>query len=326
MSCSRRLRSSPLSATSSESKVDLVTTLPFTPSPVTSARKAWFLALRPKTLPAAVIPVLVGAACAFHAGTLAFGVMAICLTCSLLLQIASNFANDVFDFEKGTDTAQRVGPARAVAQGWISPRQMKHAVVFTLLAAAVSGSYLVWLGGWPLFSLGLLALICAVAYTAGPYPLGYNGLGDVCVFFFFGPVAVCGTAYLNSGRIPPQAWWASVAIGALTTAILVVNNVRDEATDRTTGKRTLAVRWGRDAGVIEYAGLLGAAYLVPMGLFASGLSGATVLMPLITAPLALARLKELRGRRGPSLNQTLAQTAQLLVAFGALLTLGIALG
>lgn len=303
-----------------------MTTLPFTPSPVTSLRKAWFLALRPKTLPAAVIPVLVGAACVFQSGALIWSVTAVCLTCSLLLQVASNFANDVFDFEKGTDTAERVGPARAVAQGWISPRQMKQAVVLTLIAAALSGSYLVWLGGWPFVSLGLLALVCAVAYTAGPYPLGYNGLGDVCVFFFFGPVAVCGTAYLNAGHVPPQAWWAAVSIGALTTAILVVNNVRDEATDRTTGKRTLAVRWGRDAGVVEYAALLTAAFLVPMGLLATGQAGPIVLLPLLTAPLAATRLKELRSRRGPSLNQTLAQTAQLLVLFGALLAAGLALG
>lgn len=304
----------------------IVTTVPFTPSPVTGARRAWFLALRPKTLPAAVIPVLVGAACAFREGSLVWSITAVCLTCSLLLQIASNFANDVFDFEKGTDTAERVGPARAVARGWISPRQMKRAVVLTLLAAALSGSYLVWLGGWPLFSLGLLALICAVAYTAGPYPLGYNGLGDVCVFFFFGPVAVCGTDYLNTGRVSPQAWWAAVAVGALTTAILVVNNVRDEATDRTTGKRTLAVRWGRDAGVVEYAGLLAAAFVVPIGLLATGLAKPAVLLPLLTAPLAVLRLKELRSRRGPSLNQTLAQTAQLLVLFGLLLAAGLALG
>lgn len=291
-----------------------------------STTRAWFLALRPKTLPAAVIPVLVGAACAFRAGSLSWVKTAVCVACSLLLQIASNFANDVFDFEKGTDTPERIGPARAVAQGWITPTQMKRAVVATLLAATLTGSYLVWLGGWPLFSLGVLALVCAVAYTAGPFPLGYNGLGDVCVFFFFGPVAVCGTAYLNAGLVPSTAWWCSVAVGALTTAILVVNNVRDEATDRLTGKRTLAVRWGRRAGVIEYAVLLAGAYTMPLVLLALGLATWPVLLPALTLPLALRRLAELSANRGPSLNRTLARTAQLLVLFGAFFTAGLTFG
>lgn len=202
---------------------------------------------------------------------------------------------------------------------------MKRAVLLTLAAAALTGSYLVWLGGWPMFWLGVLALTCAVAYTAGPFPLGYNGLGDVCVFFFFGPVAVCGTAYLNSGTVPVQAWFGAVAVGALTTAILVVNNVRDEGTDRLTGKRTLAVRWGRKAGVVEYAMLLGSAYSMPLVLFGFGYASWTVLLPLASAPLAIYRLSEVRSTQGPRLNQTLAGTAQLLVVFGALLALGIVL-
>ncbi len=295
-------------------------------SPVMSPAKAWFLAIRPKTLPAAVIPVAVGAACATRVGTLSWMNTTLCVACSLLLQITSNFANDVFDFEKGTDTAERVGPARAVAQGWITPRQMKRAMVGTLFGAAVTGSYLVWLGGWPMFALGLCALLCAVAYTAGPYPLGYNGLGDLCVFFFFGPVAVCGTAYLNTGTVPPEAWLGALAVGALTTAILVVNNVRDEATDRVTGKRTLAVRWGRSAGVTEYAGLLVGAYVAPLVLLSGNLVSWPVLLPLLTAPLGFRLLRELQTRRGPALNATLGRTAQLLVFFGALLSVGLAFG
>lgn len=288
--------------------------------------KAWFLALRPKTLPAAVVPVLVGAACAFRAGAVSWVNTAICVACSLLLQIASNFANDVFDFEKGSDTQQRVGPARAVAQGWITPAQMKRAVLVTLAAAAIAGSYLVYLGGWPLFWLGALALVCAVAYTAGPFPLGYNGLGDVCVFFFFGPVAVCGTAYLNSGFVPLQAWLAAIPIGALTTAILVVNNVRDEATDRLTGKRTLAVRWGRRAGVVEYAVLLAAAYAMPLVLVLGGLVAWPVVLPLATAPIGLRLTQQLQTRRGPTLNLTLAGTARLLALFGVLFGIGLTFG
>lgn len=285
--------------------------------------KAWFLALRPKTLPAALVPVVVGAASAQRVGAISWSTTVVCLTCSLLLQIASNFANDVFDFEKGSDTAERVGPARAVAQGWITPAQMRRGVLVALLGAASAGIYLVWLGGWVLFGLGILALVCAVAYTAGPFPLGYNGLGDVCVFLFFGPVAVCGTTYLNVGSIPSSAWWSAIAIGALTTAILVVNNVRDEATDRVAGKRTLAVRWGRASGVAEYGALLALAYVSPLFLvFVDGLRW-PLLAPLVTLPLGVRLCLQVHRRRGAALNQTLAATAQLLVLFGALLALGL---
>lgn len=292
------------------------------PSPL----RVWAAALRPKTLPAAVVPVLVGVACAHRLGLVSWDVTLTCLIVSLCLQVASNFANDVFDFEKGADTPDRVGPARAVAQGWIAPQAMKTAVGVALAGAALAGSYLVWLGGWPMLALGALALICAVAYTAGPFPLGYNGLGDICVFFFFGPVAVCGTTFLNAQTVSLVAWIGAAAIGALTTAVLVVNNVRDEATDRRTGKRTLAVRLGRTGGILEYAALLGLAYLTPLLLLTIGGIGWWVLLPWLSLPLAVRLFLELRGRQGPALNQTLARTAQLLVWFGLLLSAGIVLG
>src|SRR5690606_39643433 len=165
---------------------------------------------------------------------------------------------------------------------------------------------------------GAVAVVCAVAWTAGVLPLGYNGLCVVCVFFFFGPVAVCGTAYLNAGFVPLQAWFAAIPIGALTTAILVVNNVRDEATDRLTGKRTLAVRWGRRAGVVEYAVLIAAAYAMPFVLLIGGLVAWPVVLPLLTAPLGLRLTKQLQTRRGQLLHLTLAGTARLLALFGLL--------
>lgn len=302
-----------------------MTSVPQAYPPPLPPLKAWFLALRPKTLPAAVVPVFVGAASAHRVGTISWSTTAMCLTCSLLLQIASNFANDVFDFEKGTDTDARVGPARAVAQGWITPAQMRRGVLFALLGAAAAGSYLVWLGGWVLLGLGVLALVCAVAYTAGPFPLGYNGLGDVCVFAFFGPVAVCGTTYLNVGNVSGSTWWAAIAIGALTTAILVVNNVRDEATDRLSGKRTLAVRWGRASGVVEYGVLLAIAYVSPLLLVFVDALRWPVLAPLLTLPIGVRLCRQVHRRRGAALNQTLAATAQLLVLFGLLLALGLAI-
>jgi 1,4-dihydroxy-2-naphthoate octaprenyltransferase len=276
------------------------------PSPI----RVWGAALRPKTLPAAVVPVLVGVACAHRLGWVSWHVTLTCLTVSLCLQVASNFANDVFDFEKGADTPDRVGPARAVAQGWIAPSAMKAAVAVALAGAALAGSYLVWIGGWPMLALGALALICAVAYTAGPFPLGYNGLGDICVFFFFGPVAVCGTTFLNTRAVSPVAWMASAAIGALTTAVLVVNNVRDEAT----------------GGILEYAALLGLAYLTPLLLLTVASLGPWVFLPWLSLPLALRLVSELGTLQGPALNRTLARTAQLLVWFGLLLGVGIVLG
>ena len=290
------------------------------PSAAVPIYRAWWLAMRPKTLPAAAIPVLVGAGCALSVGHINWVTTSVAMMCALLLQIGSNFANDVFDFEKGADTELRVGPARAVAQGWVEPATMKRAMWLVLTLAFVLGLYLTLVGGWLFLALGLAALVSAVAYTGGPYPLGYNGLGDVFVFFFFGPVAVCGTALLNAGYVPAIAWWLALPVGALTTGILVVNNVRDVETDLQAGKRTLVVRLGRNAGVAQYAFLLALAYAVPSVAWLAGHANAWILLPWLSLPLALRRLHELHTSRGTTLNQTLAGTAQLLVIFGLLLS------
>ncbi len=243
---------------------------------------------------------------------------------ALLLQIGSNLANDVYDHEKGADTDERVGPTRAVAAGWISPRAMKRAMALVFAVALGVGVYLTLAVGPVIVAIGLCSIVCAIAYTGGPYPLGYNGLGELFVMLFFGFVAVCGTAYVNLGSVPELAVWASVPVGALASAILVVNNVRDEETDRKTGKRTLIVRLGRLAGLVEYAALLFIAYAVPLLLVARGLAGWPALAPLLTLPLALRLMRQLIVERGASLNATLARTAQLLLVYGALASAGLA--
>lgn len=288
--------------------------------------RRWWLAARPKTLPAAATPVLVGSACAHVAGGFQAGPALAALLGALLLQIAANFANDVFDFEKGADTAARLGPARAVQAGWISAAAMRRALWLVLLLSLVVGVYLVSVAGPVLVAIGLASIAGAVAYTAGPYPLGYHGLGDVAVFVFFGLVAVGGTTFVQLGHVTELAWLTAIAVGCLTTAILVVNNVRDAATDVLANKGTLVVRFGRGFGLVEYHLLLLVAFAVPLWLFASGRYSAWSLLPLLSLPLAVDLSRRVRRETGPALNGVLAHTARLLLCFGVLLCLGLTLG
>jgi len=286
----------------------------------------WWLAARPKTLPAAATPVVVGSACAYASGGFRAGPALGALVGALLLQVAANLANDVFDFEKGADTAARVGPTRVVQAGWVSPAAMRRALLVVLAVAVAVGAYLVSVAGPLLILIGLCCVLAAVAYTGGPYPLGYHGLGDVCVFLFFGVVAVAGTTFVQLGHVPRLAWLSAVPVGCLATNILVVNNVRDAETDAKAGKRTLAVRFGRAFGVLEYRVLLLSAYLVPLYLALAGALGAWALLPWLSSPLAIRLAARVERERGPVLNATLAHTAQLLFLFGMLLSLAIVLG
>jgi 1,4-dihydroxy-2-naphthoate octaprenyltransferase len=228
------------------------------------ALRAWILAARPRTLTAAAAPVLVGTGLAAHHGVMAVGPAAAALVGALLIQIGTNLANDYYDFVRGGDTAERVGPVRVTQAGLIPPATVKRAMVLVLAAALVPGAYLVWVGGWPILAIGLASLACAVLYTGGPFPLAYHGLGDVFVFVFFGLVAVGGTYWVQARAWPSDALLAGAALGALSTAILAVNNLRDIETDARAGKRTLAVRIGRGGTRIEYALLLSIAALVPL--------------------------------------------------------------
>jgi 1,4-dihydroxy-2-naphthoate octaprenyltransferase len=288
--------------------------------------RAWVLACRPATLTAAVAPVAVGSACAAAAGHFRAGPALAALAGAVLLQIGANLANDVYDFEKGADRADRLGPTRAVAGGLLSAAHVRAGMVIAFLLATIVGVYLAWSAGPAVVVIGVASIAAAVAYTAGPWPLGYHGLGDLFVLAFFGFVAVCGTVFTQIGAVPALAWCAALPVGALATAVLVVNNVRDRETDACAGKRTLAVRFGRRAAEWEYVALLAVAYAVPVLLFATGQARAAVLLPLVTAPFAVALARQLRARSGRALNATLAATARLLLGHAALFAVGLAAG
>ncbi len=279
--------------------------------------RTWLLAARPKTLPAAVAPVVVGTAIAAADGGFYFPAALTAFAVALLLQIGANLANDVFDFRRGADI-NRLGPVRVTQSGLIPPQRVLLATGLVLGAAMLVGVYLVWRGGWPILFLGLLAILSALAYTGGPAPLGYHGLGDLFVFLFFGAVAVAGTAYVQTQELTRLAVAASVPVGCLATAILVVNNLRDVETDRVAGKRTLAVRLGAPATRLEYALLLAAAYLTPPLLWLTDLISAWWWLPWLTLPLAAALVRRVARETGPALNARLAGTARLQLLFGLL--------
>jgi 1,4-dihydroxy-2-naphthoate octaprenyltransferase len=285
----------------------------------------WVSAARLRTLPAAVVPVVVGTAVARAVGHVAWGPAFAALAGSVAIQIGTNFANDVFDAEKGADGPDRIGPVRAVAAGLISAGAMKRAMILAFAIATAFGAYLASVGGWPIVAIGLASIASGIAYTGGPWPLGYHGLGDLFVFVFFGLVAVCGTAYIQLGAVPCLAVWAAVPVGALATAIIVVNNLRDRATDVRVGKRTLAVRLGRTGALVEYATLLVASYAVSGGLAATQ-HDAWLLLPLLSLPLAVSRMRALvRAVSGPEFNACLAATGQLLLTYGVLFAVGLSL-
>jgi 1,4-dihydroxy-2-naphthoate octaprenyltransferase len=287
--------------------------------------RAWLLACRPATLTAALAPVLVGTAVAFASGARRVGPAIAALVGAMLIQIATNLANDVYDHEKGADTAERKGPVRAAQSGLLTPRALRVGLALTVALAVVPGLYLASVAGYPIVVVGVVSILAGVAYTAGPYPLGYHGLGDVFVFVFFGLVAVTGTAFVELGAIPRLAWPGAVSVGALATAVLVVNNVRDRETDVGAGKRTLAVRFGRAAGVAEYVGLLVLAHLSSFAAIA-WLRSPWAVLPLATVPIA-ARLARTvaRATDGPTMNQALARTARLVLVHAALFSIAVVL-
>ncbi len=294
-------------------------------------RRAWLLAARPATLPAAIGPVLVGLGAALAVGAAFRPDTALgCLAVALLLQVAANLSNDLSDFERGADTPERLGPVRAAAAGLLSPSDLRRGIALVVIAAGVVGLYLVAVGGPVLLVVGAAAIVAAIAYTGGPWPYGYRGLGEVFVFAFFGLVAVAGTAYLQAGLVDPLFIWAAVPMGALVTAILVVNNLRDIPTDRTAGKRTLAVTFGEGFAKAEYVALLALAAAVPIGLATSGAVGPAVLLPLLASPLALAPVREVVATGGDRdrrlLNPVLRATARLSLAAGVLFAVGLAIG
>jgi 1,4-dihydroxy-2-naphthoate octaprenyltransferase len=292
-------------------------------SPTPGGLQVWLLAARPRTLPVALAPVLVGTALALAEGAARALPAVAALLGALLLQVGANFANDLFDSEKGADGDDRIGPPRAMQLGLVSARQMRFAIGCSFGAAALLGAYLVFVGGWPIVAIGLASIAAGLAYTGGPFPFGYRGLGDIAVFLFFGPVAVAGSHYVQVLSASWLALAASLPIGALATAILVVNNLRDIDSDARVGKRTLAVRIGPRATRFEYAGLLTFAYAMVPGFWLLGFASPWVTLPLSTLPWALRLARRIAASSdGPGLNQALADTARLTLAFSLLFSIG----
>lgn len=258
-------------------------------------------------------------------GTFHFGPAMAALICALLIQIGTNLANDVFDFKKGTDTEERTGPLRVTQAGLLTPEQVLRGTAAVFILAFIIGLYLIKVGGWPILLVGVLSILSGLAYTGGPYPLGYNGLGDIFVFIFFGPVAVCGTYYVQALSLDWHVFVASVPMGLLTTAILVVNNLRDLPTDRKAGKKTLAVRLGKKATQMEYWLLVAVSFAVPLILWLGGLASYWMLLPLLAVPWAIPLIRDIYTKQGAPLNMTLAGTGKLELLYGIGYSLGYVL-
>lgn len=285
----------------------------------------WVSAARLRTLPAAVAPVVVGSAVAGHDGRFEPAAAALCLAFALLVQVGTNFANDYYDFLHGADNASRVGPRRAVASGLVAPRVMRAAMIVVFAVAFLMGLGLIHWGGPWMLAIGVASILCGIAYTGGPWPLGYHGLGDIFVFVFFGLVAVVTTYFVQAGSISAHAVLAAVPIGLLAANLLLVNNYRDLETDAAAHKRTLVVRFGRRYARTQYALSLCAAFGVPVVFKATGY-GWWCLLPFLAVPMALSHFRRLvTGRTPAEYVSLLGDTGKLLAVYAALFAAGVLL-
>jgi 1,4-dihydroxy-2-naphthoate polyprenyltransferase len=288
------------------------------------ALRIWLMAARVRTLPAAVAPVLVGTSIAVQQGVFRPGAFVAALLGALLIQVGTNLANDYSDARRGADAEDRVGPVRVTAGGLVPPRQVLVATYVTFGLAVLCGLYLVAVAGIELLFVGIASIAAGVLYTGGPRPYGYEGLGELFVFLFFGIVAVTGSAFAQLEVWPREAFVLAVPVGLLAAAILVVNNIRDIDSDRRAGKRTLAVRLGRDRARTIYALMVYGAYLLAPLPWLFGSLGPWLLLPWLTLPLAVRLVRSVRRHAdGPTLNEALAQTGMLQLAFGVLLSAGV---
>jgi 1,4-dihydroxy-2-naphthoate polyprenyltransferase len=285
----------------------------------------WILAARPKTLTAAIAPVVVGTTIAIHDNKFNYIAFLIALFCSLLIQIGTNFTNDLFDFLKGTDKKGRLGPARTVASGLLSVSEMKTGIICAFGTAFLLGLYLVYTGGSNVLLIGVASILAGIAYTAGPFPLAYNGLGDIFVFLFFGCVGTVGTYYVQAHEVSAFVFWASVPVGALVTNILVINNFRDLEGDKESGKNTLAVLFGARFSQIQYLFFLIISYAVLVVVYITFKRSAFVFLPLLSLPLSIKLVRMIYTLKGKDLNKTLALTGKLSGLYALLFALGILL-
>jgi 1,4-dihydroxy-2-naphthoate octaprenyltransferase len=287
--------------------------------------QSWNLASRPRTLPAALVPVMVGSALAIYHGIFFPAYSIVALLCSILIQIGTNFTNDLYDYLKGTDTKERKGPLRVLASGLISVKEMKWGIFFVFFTTFLLGLYLVYSVGWIILWIGIFSIIEGLAYTAGPFPLAYNGLGDLFVFIFFGIVGTVGTYYLHAQQFSFLAFLISLPVGALITNILIVNNYRDIEEDKTAGKNTLAVLLGKDFSRYEYVFFILVSFFIPYLLHFKYEFNIWIFLPYITLPLAITLVKMIYVLTGTQLNKTLELSAKFSALYGLLLSIGIIL-
>ena len=287
--------------------------------------RAYLLAIRPRTLTAAIIPVAVGSALAARDQVFAPLPALVALLGALLIQAGTNLVNDAWDFRRGADTGARLGPVRVTQRGLLTAEAVLRAAWVCFGAATLAGLYLTWVGGLPIFAIGLASIAAAYLYTGGPYPLAYRGLGDAFVLLFFGFVAVTGTYYLQAQRVSVLALIASVPVGLSAVALLAVNNLRDRDTDAAADKRTLVVRFGARFGRAEYFAAVGVALLIPLSLFALGHLGPWALLVLLSTPFLVRPLTLVFQETGASLNAALHQTALWQLVFGTSFALALGL-
>jgi 1,4-dihydroxy-2-naphthoate octaprenyltransferase len=289
--------------------------------------RIWFMAARVRTLPAAVAPVLVGTALAVaETDHLRVGAFVAALLGAIFIQVGTNLSNDYSDARRGADTEDRLGPVRVTAGGLVPPRQVLIATYVSFGLAVLCGIYLVAVAGWVILLIGAASILAGVLYTGGPRPYGYEGLGELFVFLFFGVVAVTGSHYAQTEDLTWEAFALAVPVGLLASAILVVNNVRDLETDRRAGKRTLAVRLGRDRARSLYAVMVYGAFLTAPVPWILGSLSAWLFLPWILLPLAVSLVRTVRNHSdGPTLNAALGRTGMLQLLFCILLSAALLL-
>ena len=293
----------------------------------TDTPNSWILAARPRTLWAAIAPVLVGCGLALGSGVFRADAMVAALICAVALQVAANFANDASDARRGADPETRIGPTRAVATGLLTSRQVWRGVWAMFGMAAACGLYLAFITTWAIVAVGAVAILATVTYTGGPSPYGYRGFGEISVFVFFGLTATVGSRYVHDGSAPLEAWLLAIPVGFTATAILVANNVRDIDTDASAGKRTLAVKLGRDRARAFYVLLMGGTFVVIALAAILGLTSGWTTLVLLASPLALPLIRAIRtSTEGPALIRVLEGTARLHLLVGIGLAAGAAIG
>ncbi|MCS7053454.1 MAG: 1,4-dihydroxy-2-naphthoate polyprenyltransferase [Ignavibacterium sp.] len=285
----------------------------------------WILASRPKTLAAAIVPVMVGSALAIKQGKFFFSYSLIALLCSILIQIGTNFTNDLFDYLKGADTKKRKGPLRVISAGLISVKEMKLGIIIVYVLTFILGLYLVFSTDMVILIIGILSIVAGILYTAGPYPLAYNGLGDLFVFIFFGIIGTMGTYYLHHQEFTILSFLSSIPVGALITNILIVNNYRDIEEDKLSGKKTLAVKFGKKFSRLEYIFFLSISLLIPVVFYLLFDFNYAILLPILSIPISIKLINMIFKYQGEELNKTLELSAKYSALYGLLFSIGLVL-